>query len=68
MSYRPELENIRTKKLLRDVYEPNAAFKSPEALSRQVQHFLTDTGAYRNTKTLITERFSKPARQTNSEL
>ena len=68
MSYRPELENLRTKKLLHGVYEPNAALNQPEALSRQVQHFLTETGAYRNTKSLITERFDRLKRQTSSEI
>lgn len=68
MSYRPELENLRTKKLLHGVYNPNAVNNQPEALSRQVQHFLTETGAYRNTKCLITERFDRLKRQTSSEI
>jgi len=71
MSFRPELENLRTKKLLHGVYEPNAALNQPEALSRPVQLFLTENGSYRNTKCLITERFDRLKnlkRQISSEI
>ena len=59
MSYRPELENLRTRKLLKDVYHPNSVPEQPEDLTRPVQHFLTKTGAYKHTKVFIAEKFEK---------